>query len=114
MKLHEFFEHLKKGKFSVPVCTSCGSKVWPPSRKCPNCLSKTSLKKIKLTGTLLEFSSSHVKGKEGIFGLVEMSGIRMIGSFRNHSVKEGMKVKMIKCGLLPDGSAFYFFVPAKS
>src|SRR5688572_30554911 len=71
-----FIEHLKKGEFRMPVCNSCGSKAWPPSSRCPHCLSKTSLKKIETTGTLIEFTSSHVKGKEGVFGLVDMSGIK--------------------------------------
>ncbi|MEW6604626.1 MAG: hypothetical protein AB1351_08060 [Thermoproteota archaeon] len=72
------------------------------------------LKKIKTAGTLLEFSRSHIKGKEGIFGLVEISGIRLVGSFGDHEMKEGMKVRMTRCGLKSDGIAFYFFEPAKS
>jgi uncharacterized OB-fold protein len=112
--LQEFTKHLKKGEFRVPVCTSCGQKAWPPSSRCPRCLSKTSLKKMQATGTLLEFSRSHVKGKEGVFGIVEMSGIRLVGSFGDHQMAEGMKVRMTKCGLGPDGTAYYFFAPAKS
>lgn len=105
---------MKKGRFMVPVCKSCASKVWPPSHHCPHCLSKTSLRKVETTGTLLEFSSSHVKGIEGNFGLVEMAGIRLVGSFEDHELKEGMKVRMTECGLGLDGSAFYHFVPSKS
>lgn len=98
----------------IPVCMSCGSKAWPPSSRCSHCLSKTMLKKMQTTGTLLEFSSSHIKGKEGVFGLVELSGIRLVGSFGDHQLIEGMKVRMARCGLGSDGTAFYFFVPAKS
>jgi uncharacterized OB-fold protein len=98
----------------IPVCMSCRSKAWPPSSRCPRCLSKTSLKKMPATGTLLEFSNSHVKGREGAFGVVEMSGIRLVGSFGDNQMTEGMKVRMARCGLGPDGAAFYFFVPAKS
>lgn len=112
--MYEFFKHLRKGKFMIPVCTSCDCKVWPPSRYCPKCRSNVSLKKMETTGTLLEFSRSYVNGKEGIFGLVEMSGIRVVGSFGNHEMKEGIRVKMIKCGLKRDGTTFYFFAPAKS
>ncbi|WP_148681183.1 Zn-ribbon domain-containing OB-fold protein [Candidatus Nitrososphaera gargensis] len=112
--MQEFLDHLKKGKFMVPTCISCGSKVWPPSHRCPYCLSKTSLKKIETTGILLEFSSSHIKGKEGVFGLIEMSGIKLIGSFGTPQLKEGMKVKMTRCGVRPDGTAFYSFAPAKA
>jgi len=109
--LREFIEHLKTGKFRVPKCMSCGSNAWPPSHCCPYCLSKTSLKKIETTGILLEFTSSHCKGKEGIFGLVEMSGIKLVGSFHTTHLKEGMKVRMKECGIGPDGTAFYFFTP---
>lgn len=110
--MQEFLEHLKRGEFLMPMCTFCGSKAWPPSHRCPRCLRKTSLKKIETTGTLIEFTNSHVKGKEGVFGLVEMSGIKIVGSFGDSQLKEGMKVRMTECGVRPDGTAFYFFVPA--
>jgi uncharacterized OB-fold protein len=112
--MQEFIEHLKKGEFKMPICTSCGSKAWPPSYRCPHCLSKTSLKTIETTGTLIEFTSSHVKGKEGVFGVVEMSGIKLVGSFGDQQLKEGMKVKMTECGVRADGTVFYSFVPAQA
>jgi len=112
--MQEFFEHLKKSEFMLPVCTFCNCRAWPPSSYCPQCRSKVSLIKIDTTGTLLEFSRSYVKGKEGVFGMVEMSGIRLVGSFGDHELKEGMKVKMTGCGLKGDGTAFYLFAPADS
>lgn len=110
--MQEFIDHLKNGEFRIPICTSCGSKAWPPFRRCQRCLCRTSLKKVKTTGTLIEFSSSHVKGSEGAFGLVEMAGIRLVASFGDHHLKEGMKVRMSRCGIKPDGTAFYLFAPA--
>jgi uncharacterized OB-fold protein len=112
--VQEFIEHLKKGEFRMAVCRSCGIKAWPPYRRCPHCQSKTSLKKIETTGTLIEFTNSHIKGKEGVFGLVEMSGIKLIGSFSEQQLKEGMKVRMTECGVMPDGTAFYSFAPARA
>lgn len=112
--MQEFIELLKKGKFRMPVCTSCGSSAWPPSHRCPHCLSKTSLKKIQTTGTLIEFTRSHIKDKEGVFGLIEMSGIKLVGSFDDHQLKEGMKVRMTGCGVRPDGTAFYAFASAQA
>ena len=109
-----FIEHLKKGEFRMPMCQSCGSMAWPPSHRCPHCLHKTSLKKIETTGTLIEFTSSHVKGMEGVFGLVEMSGIKLVGSFDDLRLKEGMKVRMTGCGTKPDGTTFYSFAPARA
>lgn len=41
-----------------------------------------------------------------------MSGVRIVGSFDSSKMKEGMKVKMSRCGIRQDGTAFYFFVPA--
>jgi uncharacterized OB-fold protein len=111
--MQEFFDYLKKGEFRIPVCTSCGSKAWPPSHHCPHCLSRTSLKKIETAGILIEFASSQVKGKEGVFGLVEMSGIKLVGSFTDQHLKEGMKVRMTGCGVRSDGTAFYSFAPAR-
>jgi hypothetical protein len=55
-----------------------------------------------------------VKGKEGIFGLVEMSGIKLVGSFGTPHLKEGMSVTMTGCGVKADGAAFYSFAPART
>jgi len=72
------------------------------------------LRKIETTGTLIEFTSSHVNGKEGVFGLVEMSGIKLVGSFADSHLKEGMKVEMTGCGIAPDGTAFYSFTATRA
>jgi hypothetical protein len=40
-----------------------------------------------------------------------MSGIKLIGSFDNSEMKEGIKVKMVRCGVMPDGTPYYFFEP---
>jgi uncharacterized OB-fold protein len=112
--IQEFIKDLKKGEFRITTCTSCAFKVWPPTSRCPRCLSKTSLKKIEMTGILLEFTRSHVKGSEGIYGIVEIDGIKLVGSFGSTNVKEGMKVRMSKCELRPDGAASYSFEPVRS
>jgi len=75
-------------------------------------LGKTSLQRIETTGTLLEFTSSHIRDKEGIFGLVEMSGIRIVGSFDSSRLEEGIKVKMSGCGVRSDGTTYYNFTKA--
>jgi uncharacterized OB-fold protein len=114
MSMQEFFDHLKKGEFKIPMCTLCKSAVWPPSHNCPRCLSKAPMKTVAKTGTLLEFANSLVPGKEGVFGLVKMScGIKLVGSFDHQNLREGAQVTMDKCGLA-NGTAFYHFVPAKS
>jgi len=65
-----------------------------------------------MNGTVLYFTQSYIKGLEGNYGLVEMSGMRLIASFDNIPLKDGLKVKMTKCGFSPNGSPFYFFEPA--
>lgn len=42
-----------------------------------------------------------------------MSGLKLIGSFDTPEMKEGIKVKMVMCGLAPDGTPYYFFEPVK-
>ncbi|HEY7733768.1 MAG TPA: hypothetical protein VIB07_03135 [Nitrososphaera sp.] len=49
-----------------------------------------------------------------MFGLVRMGDIRVIGSFDNRPLVEGMKVKMTECGLHDDGRAYYRFEPAST
>lgn len=111
--LQEFIENLNKGEFRLPMCNSCKAKVWPPSHYCPQCLSKTSLQIVDTSGTLIHFTKSYVKGMEGCYGLVEMSGIKLIGSFDTLELREGLKVKMVSCGVRPDGTPYYFFEPIK-
>jgi hypothetical protein len=111
--MKEFGENLQRGKFLMPVCTSCGKKAWPPSPICPACLSKTSLKKIRPEGTLVEFADSHIRDHEGIFGIVEMDGFRLVGSFDiGAPLHEGANVRMDRCGLR-DGAPYYHFTLQK-
>jgi uncharacterized OB-fold protein len=109
----EFLKSLQKGVFVVPVCTSCGKKAWPPSARCPSCLSGTKFVKVRTAGKLVEFAASHIKGREGTFGIVELDGFRIVGSVGGTKLKEGMKVKMTKCGVGPDGSPYYHFEAAE-
>jgi uncharacterized protein len=96
------------------MCGSCKIKIWPPSYYCPRCYSKTSLEIVKTTGTLLEFTNSYVENTEVTFGLVDMSGIKLLGSFDTSELRVGQNVKMVKCGVRSDGTAFYLFEPVKS
>jgi hypothetical protein len=64
-------------------------------------------------GTLVHFTQSYLKGMEGCYGLVEMSGIKLIGSFDTLELREGSKVKMVRCGVGPNGTPYYFFEPIK-
>ena len=66
------------------------------------------LKKIETTGTLIEFTTSHIYGKEDLYGVVDMEGIKLIGSL-SANVTTGMKVRMVKCGIRENGCLFYHF-----
>ncbi|MDQ4100786.1 MAG: zinc ribbon domain-containing protein [Thermoproteota archaeon] len=105
---------MNRGEFRLPICTWCKTKVWPPSYHCPRCLSSTSLQIVDTNGILLYFSKSYLKDLEGCFGLIDMDGVRLIGSFETVELKEGLRVKMVKCGLKPGGTPYYFFEPIKS
>jgi hypothetical protein len=70
------------------------------------------MEKVDAVGTLLEFSCSRLNGEIEFFGIVELSDIRIIGSFNDTELHEGMKVKMIDCGVNPDGKIFYHFSKA--
>ncbi len=109
----EFLEYLRKNKFVVPACTSCGKRAWPPALHCPSCLAKTELRPASKKGTLVEFASSHLRGREGVFGMIEMEdGFRIVGSLSGEKLYKGMKVKMVECGLSPaDGAPYYRFSP---
>ncbi len=61
----------------------------------------------------MHFTQSYLKGTEGCYGLVEMSGIKLIGAFETVELREGLKVKMVKCGINRDGSPYYLFEPIK-
>lgn len=110
----DFRTSLKNGEFRIPVCVSCGSVAWPPSTSCSKCFAQTRLKKTSKTGILLEFTTSHVTGKEGVFGLVKIGKIRIIGSFGSQQLREGMTVKMTGCGFLHDGMPYYRFDPVST
>jgi hypothetical protein len=55
-----------------------------------------------------------MESTEVTFGLVDMSGIKLLGSFDTSELREGQNVKMVKCGVRSDGTAFYLFEPVKS
>jgi hypothetical protein len=57
---------------------------------------------------------SYLRGTEGCYGLVEMSGIKLIGSFDTLELKDGQKVRMVRCGVRPNSTTpYYFFEPIR-
>lgn len=94
------------------MCKKCGKKAWPPSPTCPECYSKTALKKVSSRGVLVEFAASHVRGREGIFGIVQMDGFRLVGSFENAELAQGISVRMVECGI-KDDTPYYLFASEK-
>ena len=111
IELQEFFDYLRKGEFWIPTCISCKKKVWPPYRHCSVCLSKTKLRKIKGKGTLVEWTTSHLKNIQNKFGIVDMSGIKVLGSISGEPITRGMRVRMTKCGISDNGIPYYHFEP---
>jgi hypothetical protein len=62
-------------------------------------------------GRLIEHSSSHIDSTEKL-GLVEISGIRIIGILSEGNLNPGSAVKLTKCGLDKDDSPYYEFSTA--
>ncbi len=110
--MKKFHDFLRKGEFRLAICIGCNKKIWPPTEFCCDCFSKTSFKKIKPVGTLIESSTSHIRGKEELFGIVDMEGIKLIGSLSS-DLTIGMRVRMVECGIRENGIAFYHFEPLK-
>jgi uncharacterized OB-fold protein len=108
--MKRFYDFIRKGEFRVAVCKQCRRKIWPPSEFCYYCFSATRLTKIKTTGRLIESTASHIYGKEDLYGLVDMKGIKLIGSLSTN-VTNGMKVRMVECGIRENGCLFYRFDP---
>jgi uncharacterized OB-fold protein len=63
---------------------------------------------MKAIGTVIELSTSHIHGKEELFGVVDIEGIKLIGSLSSN-LSSGMKVRMVRCGIRENGFAFYHF-----
>lgn len=106
--MRNFYKYIRRGDFRVAVCKHCHKKMWPPSEFCCFCYYKTSLKKIETTGTIVEFTTSQIHGNENLYGIVDMQGIKLIGSLPVN-VTLGMKVKMVECGIRENGCLFYHF-----
>jgi uncharacterized OB-fold protein len=113
--MKDFFDSLRNGEFKISVCTRCQKKIWPVSYFCSYCLSTTILTGTDTSGILMEYSRSFVKGKEGIFGIVNMGGVFVVGRIFGATIYEGMPVKMASCGVFENGdgaiNAYYDFVP---
>lgn len=114
MSIREFEHSLEMHEFRIPECTRCGQIVWPPSKLCPKCYSITKPRSLQPTGTLMEFTLSHVKDRKGQFGVVDLSGIRIVGLIKAQTPRVGMTLKMASCGLLEDGSPYYEFEPEET
>jgi uncharacterized OB-fold protein len=61
-------------------------------------------------GHLIEYTTAYNMPRPLKFGIVNIGGINIIGSLDStNSPSVGMKVKMINCGISPDGTPFYEF-----
>ena len=105
---------MRRGEFRISICEACDKKIWPPSENCSFCFSKTILKENHEEGKLIEFTRSYMKYSEGVFGVVDICGIRVVGSLSGDPLWHGMKVKMTKCGISTNGTVFYQFQPTRN
>ena len=110
--MKEFYDFLNMGEFRIPICDNCGAKIWPPTNFCNYCYSKKiRMTKLDTNGQVIENTQSHI-GKRNNLGLVEISGIRVIGILDDGAMNSGSSVKLSKCGVDTDNSPFFEFSSA--
>ncbi len=66
------------------------------------------MSKVESRGRLIEHSFSHIDSRKKL-GLVEISGIRILGILSAGNLNPGNVVKLAKCGLDKDNSPYYEF-----
>jgi hypothetical protein len=71
------------------------------------------LRKTKGKGILIEWTTSHLENVPNKFGIVDMSGIKVLGSISGEPIIRGMHVKMTKCGISDNGIPYYHFEPTE-
>lgn len=108
--MRKFYYFLRKHEFRVTVCRKCSQKIWPPSRYCFVCFSPTNLEKVGTTGLITEITTSYTEGTGKLYGIVDMQGIKLIGSL-SPDASVGLKVQMTDCGIRENGSLFFNFDP---
>ena len=82
--------------------------MWPSASFCCECFSKTTFEKMDCCGTIKEMSLSFIGGRKEVYGIIEMGGIRVIGSLSQDAAPGG-KVHMVECGIRDDGCFFCRF-----
>lgn len=73
-------------------------------------MSRVKLRRIRSpVGSLIEYTTAHNLCSPMIFGLIEINGIKLVGSLKSLLPQVGMRVKMINCGISVEGTPFYEF-----
>jgi uncharacterized OB-fold protein len=108
--MEQFLNNLKGSRFAIPYCIRCNSPSWPPIERCNICMSRVKLKRIKTpVGHLIEHTTAYNMSKPVIFGVIELDGIKLVGSLHSVAPYVGMGLRMINCGVSADGTPFYEF-----
>lgn len=111
--MKDFFYYLQRGQLRIPTCSKCHQNIWPPNQFCSQCFSRRiDMVKADRKGRILELSKSHNKDYtlEMTYALIEISGVRLIGSVIGNRIKENNSVLLRRCGLTQSKNAFYEFL----
>lgn len=111
--MKDFFYYLQRGQLRIPTCFNCHQKVWPPNQFCSQCFSRRiDMVKADSKGRIIEFSKSRNKNNpsELTYGLIEISGVRLIGSIVGKGIEANSSVLLQRCGLTESKNAFYEFL----
>lgn len=110
--MKDFFYYLKKGELRIPTCNVCHRKIWPPTYFCNTCYrSDIEMIKVDPKGKILEYAKSYHNelNVEKMFALIEIGGIRLIGSVIGSGVSVNNSVHLERCGFKNNVYPFYEF-----
>jgi hypothetical protein len=121
-KVNDFIKHLEEGKVAGTVCTTCGTKFFPPRAHCYKCLDKADIEwfNVEGAGQLAAFSElmyAPVGFGEDLpyaiavldYGEYKLFG--RIGKVPYEELSVGMRMAP-KVQRLPNGQLNYVFEPA--
>ena len=110
--MKDFYYYLKRGELRIPRCTNCRHKVWPPAHFCNNCFHHhLELIKVKANGRILEFAKSQLNEARDrkLFALIEIDGIKIVGSVAGSDIRNNGRVVLEQCGCNDNNDVFYEF-----
>jgi hypothetical protein len=121
-KTHEFWDHLRSGKFVTTRCAKCGNVSFPPQSDCPRCMSNQ-FQWVELGRDATLVTYTHVRTAPASFAgsdpyiiaIGEFPGglkvLAWLEGVKPDETKPGMKLK-VEARTSKEGNPYYVFVRA--